>query len=716
MIDFNASIQRQFKRMCDTGKLFRSSLTGQELWDLYIKGFKPEYDPIFRDPKSTTHNCNHCNNFIRRYGNIVAIDENYNIMTLFDVTTSEEYQDAANILSHALKSKPVANIFVETLTELKLLRYESLNNSLNQFFRLGVSTNEKRYTKAEANLYPQTVKPNEIRTFHHFHLDVPSSYIDKTGDSEESIMAEFRQAKEVFQRGMEELNEDTLNLVIDLINQGSILNGTSHLYKVVTFLELMKAYNRCSNKDNYCWLVSYHLSIAKFKNELIGVLCTDLAQGKDLNESCKACNIRIDPANYMKAKAPITTTQINNAKAFIEENGYEASFDRRYATIEDIKVSEILHINNNSNEIKTISIFDSVKSTNTRHKKAEFDDIERVSIDQFMKDILPRCTSVEAFVSSQHEGNFMSLTTSNVKDSKPIFKYSNNYSQTFNGNLAGKSEIKQAVKSAGGNVDGVLRFSIIWNEEGYDNSDLDAWCEQPNKERIGFNTGFRRDRGNYFSSCRGQLDLDNRCPGGKLAVENIYFVDLKALRNGVYKFWVNQFAAANSKGFKAELDVDGELYTYHYSQPVSQNHNVMVVEVTVKDGSFSVKSLLPETRGSKSIYGLETNEFHKVNLVCLSPNHWNNENIGNKHYLFILDECICPNPIRSFHAEDLIPELAQHRKVLEVLSQTTMIQPLSVAKNKINPQLSGLGFNATVRSELVVKLQGSFKRTLKIEF
>ena len=71
----------------------------------------------------------------------------------------------------------------------------------------------------------------------------------------------------------------------------------------------------------------------------------------------------------------------------------------------------------------------------------------------------------------------------------------------------------------------------------------------------------------------------------------------------------------------------------------------------------------------------------------------------------MLDNCKCPNSIRSFHAENLIPELARHRKVLEILGNT-MINPT-------DKQLSGLGFNATI-DELIVKLQGSFKRIIKI--
>jgi hypothetical protein len=73
MVEFNKLIQAQFDKMCATGKLFRSSVTGQRVWELYINGFEKKYNPIFRDPESSVNNCNLCKNFIRRYGNVVAI-------------------------------------------------------------------------------------------------------------------------------------------------------------------------------------------------------------------------------------------------------------------------------------------------------------------------------------------------------------------------------------------------------------------------------------------------------------------------------------------------------------------------------------------------------------------------------------------------------------------------------------------------------------------
>lgn len=710
MKDFNVAIQAKFDQMCQTGKLFRVEMTGQQVWDLYINSFSEENNPIFRDPNSTSHNCNHCNNFIRRYGNIVSIDENFGITTMFDVTTTLEYQDVAKELTRAIKASKVTEVFFETFNELNKLPYESCSKS-NNVFKLGMDKNVKRYTKEEAEKYG-VVKENEIRTFSHLHLMLPKVFVDMSGDSVESIMGNYRDSKNVFQRAMLEIPLDTLKLVRDLILQGSLLNGESYLKKLEQFIPFKEAYDKLSEKqkDNWCWVTSYKLNIAKFKNELIGVLCTELAEGKELNEACKAWNKRVDPVNYMKATAPITKKQIEEAKKFVEENGYEPSFNRRFATIDDIKVSEILHSNVGEGKVKSVSVFDGVKSTSTRHKRSEFEGIEEVGIEKFMKDILPGCTSIEAFLSNKHEGNMVSLTTAKDKESKPIFKWPNNYSWTFNGNLAGKSEIKQAVKDAGGNVDGVLNFRLAWAGGNHDESDLDLWAKEPNGNLIGFDTQWRKDRTGRRSPMSGQLDVDNTMPNGKLAVENITWTNLSQMSDGVYRIWVNQFRAQNSQGFKVEIEFDGEMYSYEYKQPV--RGNIQVAEVTKKGSELTIKHLLPATDGEgvkKEIYGLESNQFHKVNLLCLSPNHWNGSEVGNKHYFLMLEGCKSPISIRSFHNENLNSDLLQHRKVMEVLGTTCQIE-------STDNQLSGLGFNATVRDEVILKLQGTHKRMIKVKF
>lgn len=696
-------IQAQFDRMCATGKLFQSSISGHELADTYLLGFEP--DLVFRDPESSVHNCNACKNFIHRYGTILAIDANLNIMTLFDIPDiDEEYKESFGLMSDELREAPIKGVFVETYDNLsRVLCYEwptEIKKDQEKYW-LGLHKNVKCYTKEEAEKFG-VVKPDEIREFYHLSVQIPRQFIDFSGDSVEAIRGRYYDAFTVFKRTMEEIPLDTVLLVRDLINQGSLLDGDAHLHKIEGIIPMLTEYQKVpvDKRDLWCWVKSVGFKYAKFKNELIGVLCTELAEGKELNEACKAWNYRVDPANYMKATAPITNKQIEEAKKFVEENGYEESFSRRCATIEDIKASDILHINSGDGTVKKVSIFDDVKPTHTRHKRSEFDKVETVGIEKFMSDILPTCTSVEVFLLNQHERNMVTLTTSVNPDSKPIFKWPNNYSWTYAGNLAGKSQIKEAVKAAGGVVDAPFRFSIMWNEDGRDIVDLDAHCWENEKYEI-----YYRNK-TQLSPLKGTLDVDMIRPK-TTGVENIYY---KSLPDGKFRFFIVNFDGRDHKNCRAELYINGESYSYYIDHKITRDVNIATVEIRGGDvvSIEHSKYLTDSNAVSTEVYGLETNQFHKVNLICLSPNYWEGK-VGNKHYFFMLEGCKSPTQIRGFHNENLIPELLTHRKVMEVLANTTMVE-------STDGQLSGLGFDATVRDEVIVRLKGSHSRVLKVQF
>ncbi len=107
MKNLSKQIQKHFDDMCLSGKLFRSSIDGTTIWELYLSSFKPEDDPVFRDPASSVHNCNLCNNFIRRYGNIVAINENLEIITLFDIIPQKMKNIGLHLKFYQKKSRIV---------------------------------------------------------------------------------------------------------------------------------------------------------------------------------------------------------------------------------------------------------------------------------------------------------------------------------------------------------------------------------------------------------------------------------------------------------------------------------------------------------------------------------------------------------------------------------------------------------------------------------
>src|SRR5690606_280699 len=95
------------------------------LWQLYLSSFKTGDDPVFRDPSSTTHTCNLDKNFIRRYGNVVGLDENYNIVTMFDIEVPEtsKYYTPMKSLSTEIQKCGIRDLFLED--------YDVLNQALN---------------------------------------------------------------------------------------------------------------------------------------------------------------------------------------------------------------------------------------------------------------------------------------------------------------------------------------------------------------------------------------------------------------------------------------------------------------------------------------------------------------------------------------------------------------------------------------------------------
>ena len=700
-------LQEQFEKMCATGRLFRSKVTGEQVWQAYMKGFGK--DPIFRDPESSVHNCNQCKHFFHRYGNIVAIAKDFSIMTMFDGETTDEYRESFRKMSELLKSAPIEDVFVETFTYLNQAVYAHVTKN-DAMFSLNLDHTVKRYTKEEAEKFG-VVKPNETRTFYHFCVSVPKHFIHFGNETVEALQARLRENKKIFKRGLEEIPADTMQLVIDLIDQGSLLNGETHRFKVKEFLLMSKVYANVpdSDKDNWCWVFGCDYPYARFKNELIGKLCVELSEGKELNAACQDWNVRIDPKNYMKATAPITRQMIENAKAFIAENGYEDSFNRRCATMDDIRVCDILHANVGDGKVKPVSILDGLKPTATRHKRSEFDGVEVVSIEKFMRDILPGCSSVEVFLLNSHENNFVTLTcpADPKSPNKPLFKWGNNFGWTYNGNLAGKSEIKEAVKAAGGFVNAPFRFSIMWNEDGRSIVDLDAHAIEPTGTEIYYSTY----KGRKTPVCGGMLDVDMIRPEG-VGVENIFWDEPERIKDGKYRFFIVNYDGGRNSGAKAEIAFGDEVFTYVIDHEIMKYHDAEIATVHIKNGAIDhidqSKYLVDSNATSKEIYGLETNMFHKVNLVCLSPNHWDSP-IGNKHYFFMLDGAKAPESIRGFHNEFLRPELLEHRKVMEVLGTTLKVE-------STDKQLSGLGFNATVRDEVVLRLQGSHKRIIKVQF
>lgn len=683
-MEFKKALQAHFNEMQkDADKLFEVLVDKDELWNTYLNSFPAGTNPIFRE--RTEHDCSCCRHFIKSIGAAIIIKDGQ-AHTIWELKLNDPtYQTVANALDAFVKSHEVSDIY------------------LSKFKQIGTDHNFEEID-------------GKAHRWDHFFLELPDKFINRTSSSNEEIKGQFRDTRNVFKRSLDEITMDAVDTVLELINSNTLYKGEEWKTALTEFKKYKKEYDKlttATDKALYTWEKSIKagMAIGRIRNHSIGTLLVNISEDMDLDLAVKKYEQIVAPANYKRPKAIFTKKMLEDAKKTITELGYMDSLQRRFATLNDISVNNVLFSNKEAARKMndTDDIFGQMEKDVTVNPK-KFSKVEEISVQDFIDKVLPTAKEIEAFVENKHEKNFVSLIAPVNKDAKTMFKWNNGLSWAYSGNIT-DSDMKQNVKAAGGNVNGALRFSIMWNEAQNDNSDLDAHCIEPDSNEI------------YYGNCRkprmsrmgGQLDIDITRPmeqmKGKPSVENITWADKSHMKPGTYRFFVRQFAARGSKGFKAEIEFDGEIHAFEYNHPVSGD--VTVAEVVLdENGNFSIKEKLNGTSSvsSRDIWGVQTNQFVPVSVISYSPNYFDDQNgIGHRHVFFFLKDCVNTEEPNGFYLEFLDNDLMKHKRVFEALGAKCHVQDT-------DNQLSGIGFSTTKRAELVVKVKGATERIMKIKF
>lgn len=671
-------LAENFARISATNRFFETDIDKDYLWNLYLDSFPEGTNPIYRERRC--YDCSACRQFIRNIGGAVYIDDDLNTHSIFEFGThSTTFQPVMDALAAYVTSRPIIDIY--------------LNDSSN------VGINQDR----------ELLDDGTVHTWEHFFVKLPSTMYNTHKDRIPTEKAKIRDRKNVFKRSLDEISMDAIDTVLELIASNTLYKGEEwkNPLKLLKNFKALYSVTPDTKKDLYAWCTALTLSdtIGRIRNHSIGVLLTDISEGMDLDTAVRRYEKIVAPTNYKRPKAIYTKKMLEEAKKTIAELGYMDSLPRRFATLDDITVNNILFSNRDAAKRIGGDIFDDMMADVAVDPK-KFSRVEEISAEKFVNDILPTVKSVEALLENRHAQNMVSLIAPINKEAKSMFKWDNGFSWAYTGNIT-DSDIRENVKSAGGRVDGVLRFSIQWNEDGTDNCDLDAHCIEPS----GYEIYYMSAKKPRFSPTHGQLDIDIIHPNRKVAVENITWDSKRNMKAGDYIFAVHQYSGSARHGFRAEIEFNGTIHSFDYSNPMRRGEVVNVADVYMdRNGNFTIKELLPSSVSTREVWGLKTNNFVPVTVAMYSPNYWDDQQgIGHRHYFFMLKDCVNPEQPNGFYNEFLDNCLNEHKRVFEALGSK-----LSVAS--ADDQLSGLGFSATKRNDLIVKIKGATERIMKVKF
>lgn len=671
--NFVSLLQEYFKEISkDVTHLFEVEADKDELWELYLNSFPSGTNEIFRERRE--YDCSACRQFIRNAGNIVVVKNN-ELKTIWDFQTNDDkFQPVINALSEYVKQNSINSIW------------------LSDAPRVGV---EKNF---------ELSKNERVTTWHHLHLNLPERFVNRTKKTLGDIQGSFRDTRNVFKRSLDEITEDSILTVLELISQDSLYKGEEWKFALNEFLKYKKEYDKVEEKELFAWEQSLKTGevVGRIKNHSMGTLLINISEGMDLDLAVKKYEAIVAPNNYKRPKPIYTKKMLEDAQKTIEELGYMESLGRRYATLDDISINNILFSNRDSAKRMLGNVFEEMLGEVTANPK-QFSRVEEITIDKFINDILPTTRELEVLLENKHSNSMVSLIAPQNKNAKTMFKWNNGFSWAYSGNMT-DSMIKERVKMAGGNVEGVLRFSICWNDKEYNPNDFDAHCIEPSGNEIFYGHKLSPDT-------KGELDVDIIRPEVRTpAVENITWASKSKMKQGAYKFFIHNYNNRGGRtGFKAEIEFDGEIHSYEYNKELKHKENVEVAEVYFDGDNFTIKEKLPSNVFSKEIWNLKTNQFHPVSIMMYSPNYWDQQyGVGNKHYLFMLKGCINPERPNGMFNEFLREELMKHRRVFEALGSKLKVED-------DNNQLSGLGFSSTQRNEVIVRVKGNVDRVLKIK-
>lgn len=152
---FTKEVRDKFQELVDNHEvLYLTDVEKDDIWDMYLTSFPDGTNNIYKERRE--YDCNHCKQFLRPFGNVVAIKDG-ELISIWDVKVPGYYQEVADKLSAFVKGSAIKDIFV------------------NDYKNLGVATSEQKLDGASKIVW------------NHFSFTLPDSRVNESSQSNEAM-------------------------------------------------------------------------------------------------------------------------------------------------------------------------------------------------------------------------------------------------------------------------------------------------------------------------------------------------------------------------------------------------------------------------------------------------------------------------------------------------------------------------------------------------
>lgn len=378
--DFEKLVNEYFNLMINKrDKLFTTKCEG--LFDVYLENLPQE--------ARKRYNCSTCRKFVNKYGGLVAIS------------------DTGKIESAIWNDSDVPEFFAPSVKAMKNI---VLKSKVNGVF---ISKN-------------QTLGQPIAGGWNHLSVTLPSQMVYKSRlTTAGQAMAEKLEDFRILTAGL-------LEYPIEVVDQAVTLLKTESLYrseKCLGVAEWLKdLHMKCANmknsenKNNIIWLAvaTAPPGFCHIKSTMIGTLLDDIVSGMSFDSVSRRFAEKMHPLQYQRPQAPPTAGNVAEAEKIVEKLGIQKSFNRRFATLEEL--NKIWTPKEKQKPSKNKGIFSHLI---TKEKKVQPNmEIPTITMTwrKFSETILPFAEDIEYLV-KEGKDNFSAILTAVHEDAPPIFQW-----------------------------------------------------------------------------------------------------------------------------------------------------------------------------------------------------------------------------------------------------------------------------------------------------